>query len=167
MLPGDFVEAQLEYIILPAVARDYYGPDEGFRTALIAGANTWRPVHREAAMGAGLMVKVETGQRKRHFPTEGGRGSRPAEFSLSGGLGYLPVTISGLRSWRNPIFQLFGADGQWRTIDLSAKGNDYWQTDYDTATGTWAFTYTVPPDFLDNVPTPYRLRFRFGSKTVH
>ena len=156
----------MEYIILPAVARDYYGPDKGFRTALVAGANTWRLVHREAAMGTGLMVTVETGRLKGTFPPEVTADDDRAEFSLRGDLGYLPITISGLKGWRNPMFQLLGADGRWRTIDLSAKGNDYWQTDYDTATGTWAFTYTVPPDFLDNVPTPYRLRFQFGSKTV-
>jgi hypothetical protein len=166
LLPGDFLEAQLEYIILPAVAHDYYGPDEGFRTALNAGANTWRLVHREAALSAGLKANVAIGQLKSTFPLEVAANGDRAEFSLSGPPGYLPVTISGLKGRRNPLLQLLGADGKWQTIDLSAKGNDYWQTDYDTATGAWACTYTVPPEFLSNVPSPYRLRFQFGGEAV-
>lgn len=33
----------------------------------------------------------------------------------------------------------------WVEMDQSVHGRDFWQADYDTQTGTWKETYTVPP----------------------
>jgi hypothetical protein len=49
LLPGDYLEAELEMIIFPADAKAYYGPNEPFREALTEGVDTWRLVQREAA----------------------------------------------------------------------------------------------------------------------
>lgn len=51
MIPGDFVEAELELIVFPAAPADaaaYYGPDARLREMLSRDADTWRPVHRES-----------------------------------------------------------------------------------------------------------------------
>ena len=50
--PGDFVEADLELVVLPADAASYYGPDKSFQKALAGDADTWRLVHREAVGNA-------------------------------------------------------------------------------------------------------------------
>ena len=32
----------------------------------------------------------------------------------------------------------------WVEMDQSVHDRDFWQTDYDTQTGTWEITYTAP-----------------------
>ena len=66
-------------------------------------------------------------------------------FTLSGGLGYVPVTISGLSDYRG--FRLeHKVDGNWTEIDQSRHGKDYWQTDFDPQTQRWELTYSLPLD---------------------
>jgi hypothetical protein len=163
LLPGDFVAAELEYIVLPAVASDYYGPDPDFRAALDAGANTWRPVYCEATAIAALDLKATTGQLKAAFPPEVAAQDDRAEFTLGGAAPYVPVTISALRRCRDPRFEFLDASGLWQSVDSSGRANDSWQTDYDAVSGTWACTYTVPPHCFPARAAPHRFRFRFGS----
>jgi hypothetical protein len=67
LLPGDFVECEVEVVVVPMAAGDYYGPNKNLRAALAAGANTWRPVLREA-VGNDLEVRAVRG-RGLHEPT--------------------------------------------------------------------------------------------------
>jgi len=48
LLPGDFVECELELLVIPMKAGDYYKPNENLRKSLQTTANTWKPVHRQA-----------------------------------------------------------------------------------------------------------------------
>jgi len=49
LLPGDFVEATFEFLVIPQKAEEYYGPNEPLRNALQKWADTWKMVHREAS----------------------------------------------------------------------------------------------------------------------
>lgn len=152
LIPGDFVEAEIELVVFPADANCYYGPSEPFRAALAAGADTWRLVHREAS-GNALRVTASQGTVQRSFPLvlAVDRADK-AEAVVNGGLGWLPVAFTGLTNHRG--FEL-RVNGQ--PFDQSVHGNDYWQTDYDPQTGTWSQTFNLPRH--DHEP----LRLEFGG----
>ncbi len=137
--PGDFVEATFEHLVLPLTADAYYGSNEPLRATLRENANSWEMVHREAA-GNDRRVAVTRGTLARAYPDvrvkvdEG-----TAEFTLHGGLGYVPLTFTGLASHRLGKLLIGG-----EPVDQSVHGGDFWQTDYDADSGTWSQTLTVP-----------------------
>jgi hypothetical protein len=158
--PGDFVEATIEHVIMPQFARDYYGPNGGLRAALEAGENTWRMIWREAASNR-VDAEVTLGSLREAYPLRiEANGGRAAEFALTGGLGYYPVTICGLASYRALVLEQQGTGGAWTVVDQSVHGRDFWQTDRDPATGTWEMTYTLPLDSPGDARQTRRFRFR-------
>ncbi len=137
--PGDYVEATIEHLVVPRLAHQYYGPNEDFRAALTRDENTWKMVHRQAAKGA-LSVTPVTGRTEQITPdvrvaTE----NDVAEFTIEGGVGFIPVTFTGLGSHRD--YQLT-IDGQ--PFDQGVHGNDFWQTNFDSASRKWSRTYNIP-----------------------
>jgi hypothetical protein len=160
LLPGDYLEATFEHIIMPQHARDYYGPNASLRAALRKDENSWRMIAREAA-GNDLAVEVSRGSLEQLRPTrirvaDGNR----AAFQMTGGLGYVPVTIIGLSRYRRPTLEAQQADGSWRVVSQSVHGNDYWQTDYDPTAGTWEITYTLAADGPGDARRARAFRFR-------
>jgi hypothetical protein len=151
---GDFVEADLELVVFPADPKAYYGPNTTFRQALDADADTWRLVQREAA-GNALQVTRRTGKLTRNYPlavTADAKGR--AACDLTGGIGYVPVTFSGLKDYRG--FELL-LDGH--PLNQAVHGNDFWQTDYDASQGRWRLTYNL----LRDGHGPNRLELRPGK----
>jgi hypothetical protein len=139
--PGDFVEAELELVVFPADAGAYYGPNQGFRKALEKDADTWRLVQREAA-GNSLRVTPEKGRVERNYPLAlAVDRKQQAACSLAGGVGYVPVTFTGLNDYRG--YELL-VDGQ--PLDQAVHGNDFWQTDYEPARRQWSVTYNLMRD---------------------
>ena len=153
--PGDYVEVELEIVVFPADPKSYYGPNQPFREALTAGAETWRLVHREAA-GNTLRVEARRGTVVRDFPlvvtVDAGEGF---EANVQGGIGWLPVTFAGLASHCGYELRVNG-----EPFNQSIHGNDYWQTDFDPATITWSQTFNLPRN--DRQP----LRLEFGPATI-
>jgi hypothetical protein len=145
LLPGDYLEAEIEHVIVPQFTADYYGPNDNLHQALATGENTWKMIYREA-VGNHLDVKVARGGKlirsyPIHIRSQGGE----VVFSVSGGLGYVPVTISGLRDYRSFKME-YKVGGNWTEVDQSYHGNDYWQADYDPVTQSWELTYSLPLD---------------------
>jgi hypothetical protein len=136
--PGDFVEADLELVVLPATAAAYYGPDKVFREALAHDADTWRLVQREAA-GNALKPQARRGSVVKAYPLRiAVDDHQTAEVRLRGGLGYIPVTFTGLGS---PDGYALYVDDQ--RLKQSVHGNDFWQTDYNPATQKWQQTFNL------------------------
>lgn len=136
---GDFVEATIEHIVMPQFAKDYYGPNEALKSALLQDGNTWRMIHREA-VGNDRQVEASLGNVLATHPAVYVQtNDDSAQIRLSGGLGYVPVTFAGLSTSRE--FELL-IDGE--RFDQSVHGNDFWQTDWDAATQTWSQTYNIP-----------------------
>jgi hypothetical protein len=77
--------------------------------------------------------------------------------AITGGLGYVPVTFTGLKSYRDA--GLWRDDGDGR-VDQSVHGQDFWQADFDATTRTWSLTYNLPLDPPDGRPRTVRLELR-------
>lgn len=137
--PGDFVEATIEHIVVPQFGEDYHGPNEALRAALRKHGNTWRMIEREA-VGNRREVEVIAGRLLRRYPdirieTTGGG----AEYRLEGGIGFVPVTFTGLDSHDGRELWI---DGE--RLDQGVHGRDFWQADYDPASMTWSLTFNLP-----------------------
>lgn len=158
LLLGDFVEAEIELIVMPVYADDYYGPNENLRRSLKSGQNTWQPVYRQA-VGNNLVLNVLSGRLLHSYPVriEADK-TQAAEFEIKGGIGYVPITFSGLAGFRGyELFQV--VNGKNIKIDQSVHGNDYWQTDYDCVGKKWSITYNILLDTKDDVPQTRRFIF--------
>jgi hypothetical protein len=139
LLPGDFVETDLELVVFPTDAVAYYGPDKVFQKELARDADTWRLVHREAT-GNALQAQARRGTVMNPYPLVVAVDEKQcAEVALQGGLGYVPMTFTGLTS---PTGYTLYVDGQ--RVDQSVHGNDFWQTDYNALSKHWSQTYNVP-----------------------
>ncbi|MBN8421779.1 MAG: hypothetical protein J0L73_22880 [Verrucomicrobia bacterium] len=150
LVPGDYVEADLELVVFPADASDYYGPDEAFKKLLASGADTWKMVQREAA-GNALKCEAIHGTVLEAYPLRiAVDAHETAEIIVKGGVGHVPVTFTGLNASKGYILTV---DGQ--GLDQSVNGNDFWQTDYDSSVQSWRQTFNIP------LPAgqPHTLRF--------
>ena len=65
-------------------------------------------------------------------------------LTLHGGAGYLPLSITGLKSPTGHTLTVNGTP-----VDQHIRGNDFWQTDFDPATKTYTLTYNLPADTAD------------------
>lgn len=54
--PGDYIEALVEWVVLPPKAEDYFGPNENFEARLAAKDRTWKLIPEAAAEEGGLQV---------------------------------------------------------------------------------------------------------------
>jgi hypothetical protein len=142
LLAGDYVEAEIERVYLPKAAGDYYGPDTHLTNAVAEYGNTYNMVLREA-VGNNLSVSVQTGTLLHTYPIEIAVTNDAAQFSVTGGLGYVPVTFTGVSTYREPIVE--ERVGQtWVKVDQALSGNDFWQADYNSVTLSWEITHNLP-----------------------
>ncbi|MCC7373837.1 MAG: hypothetical protein IT581_04210 [Verrucomicrobiales bacterium] len=141
--PGDYVEADIELLILPMAADDYYGPNISLKASLQTTANTWREMHRQAA-GNDLRINVPRGRLQRPYPPviQADRRDR-AEFEITGGLGYLPVTVSDLDRPDGWMLQVSDDTGGGETL---LRAGESGQAVYNPANKHWSVTFNVPID---------------------
>ncbi len=137
--PGDFVEATIEMALIPRDADQYYGPNQELRSALQANPNSWEPARRQAAEGDLTITPVHGSHTGTYPGVFFSAANNRAEFTLEGGVGFVPITISNLDSHDGHILMI---DGQ--PLDQSVHGNDFWQTDYNPKSRTWSRTYNIP-----------------------
>jgi len=152
---GDYVEAELVSVIVPQFAADYYGPNAALAAALTPMQNTWQMIYREA-IGNDYAISVQRGTLERNYPMQI-RACNGIEFEVTGGCGYVPMSFTGLYSYRDYALQEY-KNGQWQTINQAVHGNDFWQTNYDSGTQTWTRTYSAPLDTPGDVPITRRFR---------
>jgi len=152
--PGDFVEADLELLVLPQSAADYYGPNAALRADLEANGGTWRTANRLARANA-LKVTVERGALLRRLPVEIAVDAGAAECTVHGGAGFVPVTFTGLS---RPSGHRLLVDGA--PLDQAVHGGDFWQVTPDDAANTFSVTYNLP---LEGAEGGVRLQFQGGE----
>jgi hypothetical protein len=143
--PGDYVDMDIELVVLPSKDGIYYGPNKSFVEALDTDADTWKMVHREAK-GNDLDTRVDEGRLVKNYPIEiSVSGKQRAMLSISGGVGYVPITFTGLKENKGQkLYRI--VDGKITEEDQSVHGNDFWQTNYDCVNKAWSITYNINPD---------------------
>jgi hypothetical protein len=146
--PGDTVAMDLQWITLPRVADDYYGPNEAFRTHLAANPRSWKTVYREA-LGNDLHVTVDGGVATHTYPIII-RASQPkVTVDIQGGVGAVPIRFDGLETPSGYVFYQ-DVDGRLVPLDQSVHGNDFWQTVYDTGTNIYQMSFNLPLDGVES-----------------
>jgi len=155
---GDFVDAEFEWLVLPQHAEDYYGPNAGLRADLAAHGNTWEAVLRQAK-GNDIEVRAIRGTVEHRYPiVVRAEADNQVEFEVRGGMGYVPLTITGLT--RASGFQLSCVqDGKSMLADQSIHGNDYWQVNREE-NGTYSIVYNIPLDTPGDAPVIRRFIFQ-------
>lgn len=144
---GDRIELDLELITLPRIANDYYGPNEFFRTHITAKPNSWKTTYREAK-GNDLNLSVLGGRVLQRYPIVIHAEKPEVTVTIKGGVGAVPIRFEWLKTGvGHRLYQVVG--GERVPFDQSVHGNDFWQTDYDAATASYAVTYNLPLDGLD------------------
>jgi hypothetical protein len=130
--PGDFIEAELELVVFPGKAAAYYGPDSSFRGMLERDVDTWRPVHREAR-GNALQPIAKQGAIVKAYPlVVAVDQEQRAQVTVPGGLGHLPITLTGLKS------------PQGHRVLVNGQPLTSWQTDWNASTQRWQIVCNVP-----------------------
>jgi hypothetical protein len=160
LVPGDFVECLVEWVVQPLAAERYYGGDASFRRLLEAHANSWQPVWHAAA-DYQPQLEVEGGvQLVSGIPLEYRvpAGTTALPFEFRNGRGTAAVRFSGLPSPFGHVLEIQQPDGGHVAVQPAAGGPAYWQTDYEPATASWALTYSLPA-----APAGQRYRLRVGG----
>jgi len=146
-MPGDTIELDVEWITVPRVADDYYGPNEAFLAHLRQNPKSWKTVYREA-IGDDLNVRVTGGKLLHGYPITVAATKPEVEVSIKGGVGAVPLRFEGLRSTAGyALFLLQG--GRRIPLDQSVHGNDFWQTDCDAESGTYKMSFNLPLDGVE------------------
>lgn len=143
---GDRIEFEVEWITLPRVADDYYGPNDIFREHVAQNPSSWKTTYREA-IGNELELEVNGGTVLNHYPIIVHADQNVVRVIIDGGVGYVPIRFEGLPSAAaQTLYQVI--DGKEVPFNQSVHGNDFWQTDYDAATGTFKRSFNLPLDGL-------------------
>ncbi|MEN8726310.1 MAG: LamG domain-containing protein [Lentimonas sp.] len=146
--PGDRVDMDLEWITLPRVADDYYGPNEAFRAHLTEHPKSWKSIHREA-VGNDLNVEVSGGTVQQAYPIIIQADQPEITVKIEGGLGMVPIRFEGLKFAKDyALFQI--VDGKAVELDQSNHGNDFWQTDFDVKSNSYKMTFNLPIDGVES-----------------
>ncbi|RMD78181.1 MAG: LamG domain-containing protein, partial [Lentisphaerae bacterium] len=145
-MPGDEVEMVVEWITVPRVAEDYYGPNKAFLKHLQENPRSWRTVYREA-IGKNPAISVRGGEVQQRIPLVVKVNRLPVEVSIRGGVGVFPIRFEGLKNPRRWRFYRKTGNGSY-PLGQEVHGHDYWQTDYDPETRTFKLSFNLPLDGL-------------------
>ena len=153
---GSVVTATVEYLVPPADKRAWYG-EADYLTALPEESFQSTDMMLLLADGNHLEVTPHVGTLVRQHPVEIATApdTLAAEFTLNGGLGYVPITFHDLPrpdGWR---LEVQVEDGLWARVEQEVEGDDYWQAYEDAETGTFELDFNVP----NRGENRYRLRW--------
>lgn len=154
---GSVVSGTIEYYNFPQIKENYYGSSPIIQSIPSEYFSSWEIMQEYAQKGA-LKVNAAQGVVEKLYPLtikSDIKNNVAARFTIMGGLGYVPVSITGVDSNKN--WQLFKViNGAEEMVDQSVHGNDYWQCTYDPYTRTFTYTFNVEQNGEE---TEYLLRY--------
>jgi len=158
---GDYIETEIELFQVPVNAADYYGANRSLKKALEHNPNSWKMVMREA-IGNHVQIKPLAGCTLiSNFPIKIETQKTVADFAVTGGVGYVPLTFTNVGTYRNPIlYERINA--KWIKIDQQFYGNDYWQAEFDPVSKSWEITYNINLDSPNDRKIKREFRFVSG-----
>ncbi len=159
---GSTINMLVEMTVLPQTTDTWYG----FSDYMKATKNIFDTAEQglqQAKYGA-VTVSATVGKATGSYPvvikTE--KGSVAAEFTLIGGLGYVPVRFEGLESYSGYKLQKYDGNG-WVDVDQSVKGKDFVQCDYVAVKGDYTLTYNVKNTYGTNYLNAVKYRLIYGN----
>ena len=121
---GSKISVTIEFVVLPSDKEDYYG-ESGYLNALdFDFSSTDMALYQ--AKNATQQIRVATGGLVGEYPAVIESADNRAEFTITGGLGYVPVSITGLDGYSNTIEYFDETDSLWKPVKQS-EDNDFWQ----------------------------------------
>ena len=140
---GSVVTATVEYLVPPADKSAYFGSSD-YLLELPADDYQSTNMMELLATENQLDVAATIGTLRRSHPIEldATSGFTAVQFTVTGGLGYTPVTIHGLArpdGWRLEK----DVDGEWERVSQEVEGNDYWQAHDDPASESFDLIFNV------------------------
>ncbi len=141
---GSTVAFTVEYVVLPADPTRYYGPSDWIR-ALPPSAFRSPAMMTHVAREGAVTVEAHRGVRVGDAPVTvtADRGPVAAEFTLTGGLGFVPVTVVGLPRPDGWVLEREAA-GSWTPEPVEVEGGDGVQSFWDPVRAHFALTWSVP-----------------------
>ncbi|MEI6915915.1 MAG: hypothetical protein WCL39_12335, partial [Armatimonadota bacterium] len=134
----------------------YIGPNPTMKHLLKEFGDSWQIVYWGARHNA-IEVKAKKGRALGSYPVIVKLDSGEAEFSLTGGMGYVPIELRGFRDYKDIALEQW-TDGKWRTIDQSVLGRDFWQAQYDPVARNYTGIFNVPIDPSSEQKLEHRFR---------
>ena len=157
-MAGDRVHLNVEWIMLPRIADDYFGPNQTFRKHLEENPKSWQTVYREAK-GNHLKVKASGGSIIKNYPLIiKAESTHEIQLEIEGGVGYVPVRFEGLATDRGYTLHQIINNTEVALDQSSPLGNDFWQTDFDVPSKSYKRSYNI---CLDETPiSKWVLRYK-------
>lgn len=139
---GSTIEMVVEYDILPGNAQTYYGQSD-YLLQTKDSMGTYIAGYQQV-VGGTVSAEASVGEIVSSYPVRisAEEGEVAAQFTLTGGLGYVPIAIDGLSGYSGYKLQV-KSGAQWQDINQSVSGNDYWQAYRDPQTGKYQLVYNV------------------------
>jgi len=151
---GDKIEAIIELVVFPKQAESYYGPNLYFMNALAKFGNSYELLKRESN-GNTLIAESPKNNINSDFPLTVETKKNEAFVEISNGKGYIPIVFSGLTTVKAPILWKAEKGGEWKQVDQSKHGKDFWQTEYNITTGLFDVIYNVNQDYKGDRKNTY------------
>lgn len=138
---GSTIEMVIEYDVLPNNISTYYGSSDylSINSSLMGTSDG---IYQQV-LGGKINVNASVGTVISSYPVaiSAVSGDVVAQFTINGGLGYVPVTVKGLPTFSGYKLQV-KSGAEWVDVDQSVNGNDYWQA-YRDSNGSYSLTYNV------------------------
>ncbi len=145
---GDKIALLVEVVVFPKQVVDYYGPNENFLNALTTYGNSYELLYRES-LGNKIRATSSTNTIHTSYPLTVETSNNTGLVTLTGGKGYVPIVFSGLSSVTNPVLWKYYR-GEWKVVDQSVHGKDFWQTNYNPETKLFNLVYNVNQDIKND-----------------
>ncbi len=152
---GTTVHAVIEFIVTPANRDDYYGQSDYILAMNNDELGT--PMAVLQAVSGAQTLEMKTGTLVSQYPNviaavKNAPDGIAAEFRLTGGLGYVPVSFTGLDRFDGWVLECDAGEG-WKKVDQSSASlypdvypnqtTDFWQCRFDPETDSYTLTYNV------------------------
>lgn len=150
----DFVECELELLLLPCQKDHYYGPSKYLREQDAESFGTWKMVYNQAVNNDyKVCCKVGKPLVNTHYPIE----IRVeifndvlADFTIEYGVSYLPIKFTGLFiNQRYHLLELYGST--WKETSLEIN----YQCNFNQDTESYELIYNIYRDI--NIKSRYKL----------
>ena len=137
---GSKISLTVEYSVLPNNTRTYYGSSDYIlaSTSLMGKGEAMY----QQAYGGQVTAKAITGNVIANNPATIECINDECEFTITGGLGYVPLFIENVSGYKGYVLEQKVNDN-WVKIDQSVTGNDYYQVVYNAKTGKYQFAFNV------------------------